>query len=586
MDKVRKIFRFSCQELWLIFKLVSPVYFTTLCTESIGIISVVFAGHISTGSDVLAAVTLCQLFTSLTGYFPHLCFSQSLDTLASQAFGAKKYKELGVLFQRSILIHLFMILPITIIWFNTANIMTVLNQSPQIIHIAAQYMLVYIFINPGYAILMPSMRLLQMQDIVLPSAVLLVLGILIEITLCYVLMFPLGLGVYGAALGPVIIVYALGIAHLLYIRFSSVWGRIWGGFSFEAWRHWGQYLYYGFPIFLCDLSELLSIQLGGFVVGIVGLHPEIEISVYSVVTYLDYIIYITPQSMGTVTAIRIGNLIGEGKLSMVKKVSALVVTTTVILSIIQSSVLMAGSHVWGNLFSLDPAVISGVWPVVMILAIYHPLDSLVAVFQGILRGSGKQNYSLIMAVGFFVIAFPLAIGLSVGLRLSTFGYWLGIMSGYVTRVCLWFIIIFCCIKWDNIRRVETVNHATNDVISSSPPEDMENRTNLLTASSTSNSYHSISLTPSSSNVDRSTYSIGLSRRAKGCIILKKLFVFSLFLFPLILMIICKYSSNRLNIYRVNSYLQAPVEICCFQFIPLLNMTNFKQGFNSSTISAL
>ena len=580
MDRLKKILKFTFQELWYIFKLVSPVYFTTFCTESISITAVMFAGHISTESEVLAAVTLCQLFTSLTGYFTHYSFSQSLDTLASQAFGAKKYKELGVLFQRSILIHLLLALPIAIIWANTENLIIIINQSPKVISIASQYMFVYILVNPGLAILLPSMRLLQMQDIVLPSAVLLVMGIIMEITLCYVLTFPFGLGVYDVAIAQVITVYLLGIAHLLYIRFSSVWERIWEGFSIDAWRHWGQYLYYGLPIFLCDMCELLSIQLGGFVVGTVSLHPEVEIGIYSVATYLDYIIYITPQSMGTVTAIRIGNLIGEGKLHLVKKVSALVVTTTVILAIIQSTVLIAGCHIWGNLFSMDPAVVSGVWPVVLILAVYHPFDSLVCVFQGILRGAGKQSYGLIMALGFIAMAFPLAIGLSVGLRLSTFGYWMGIMSGYMTRVLLWFFIIFCCIKWDNIRRVGNVNYATNDRITSSPPEDLESRNNLLTSSS--NTYHSISTNRSFS--DSTIENSSLNVRQKAFIILKKLFVYSLFLFLLILMLVCKYNPSRLNIYTVNSYMQAPVEICCFQFIPL-NMTDFNQIFNFSSTTA-
>ena len=578
----KDIVRFICQELWIIFKLVSPVYFTTLCTESLNFIGVMFAGHISSGSDVLAAVTLCQLFTSLTGYFPHLCFTQSLDTLASQAFGAKKYKELGVLFQRSILIHLFMSLPITIIWINTENIMIILNQSPQIIHIASQYMLVYIVINPGFAILLPSMRLLQMQDVVLPSAVLLLLGIILEVTLFYLLIFPLGLGVYGVAMAQVITVYALGIAHLLYIRFSGVWGRIWAGCSIEAWRHWGQYLYYGLPIFLCDLCELVSIQLGGFVVGLTSLHPEVEISVYAVVTYLDYIIYITPQSLGTVTAIRIGNLIGEGKVYLVKKVSAIVVTTIVVLAIIQSTVLMAGSHIWGNLFSVDPAVVSGVWPVVLILGVYHPLDSLVCVFQGILRGAGKQNYGLIMALGFFLMAFPLAIGLSIGLHLSTFGYWLGIMSGYMTRVCIWFFIIFCCIKWNNIRKVGSVSYSDDRI----PAEDFERRSNMLVVSS--NNYHSINSDNNllDSTIDHSSFHSNLSNRRKGFIILKKLIVFSLLLFLFILMLVCKYSSSRLNLYTANSYLQAPLEICCFQFIQLPNMTEFHQGSNFSNAKVL
>ena len=144
----------------------------------------------------------------------------------------------------------------------------------------------------------------------------------------------------GIALSQVLTTYLMAFATMAYLRtISGVWFRIWGGMSWEAWVKWGQYIYYGIPELVTILIEIPCIQVGGFVVGVVSKHPEVEISIYSILTYLDLFVFIVPISMSTITAIRVGNLIGEGKLAYAKKVSILVVIIQIMLSLIQSSVL-------------------------------------------------------------------------------------------------------------------------------------------------------------------------------------------------------------------------------------------------------
>ena len=491
---MKKIIGFVYSELLTLFQLIFPVYLTALCTQTLSIITLIFAGHIGDGSTELAAVSLCQVFVDVTGYYLHFAIASALDTLASQAFGAKRFRQIGVVFQRSVLIHLCISLPISIFWINMGNLLIVLHQSQKLVSLANQYMLVSIAINPAYAVLIPSMKILQMQDIVLPSAAIGVLGNLVEGVLCYLLAIAAGLGVPGIAMSQVLTTYLMAFATLAYLRISGVWNKMWGGMSWEAWVKWGQYIYYGIPELVTILIEIPCIQVGGFVVGVVSKHPEVEISIYSILTYLDLFVFMVPISMSTITAIRVGNLIGEGKLEYAKKVGILVVIFQITLSLIQSTVLMAGKSIWGEIFTMDERVVSGLSHLVILVAIYHPFDSLVVVFQGILRGVGKQDLGLITSFGFCIVAFPVSMGLSIGLKMSTLGYWLGIMTGYLVRALLWLIIPICCIKWDSIRRVD-VNDHNNEI-----NDNVLENTNLISSSSQTETDISLQLEMSQNSV--------------------------------------------------------------------------------------
>ena len=566
MEKVKSSLSFICKELLLIYKLTFPVYLTSLCLEFIFIIPAIFVGHTGDGKTALAAFTLSFAFTTFSGWGFLSALSSSLDTLASQAYGATDLRRLGILLQRSVLIHIFLVIPIAILWINIENILIILNQQPETIILAGQYIHFFIFIIPAIGIHFSCMKILQMQNIVLPSTIIAVCGIVLDIVLCYLFVFLLDMGITGAALGQVLVMYAMMVVHLLYLRMSSVWERIWGGWSWEAWEKWGQYFYYGVPVVATNLNEIIAIQVGGFVVGMVGDQPDVAISVYSTLTYLDYFIYIIPLSLSTATAIRIGNLIGEGDIGRVKKVGVLFVTTQVLLSIFQSIVLIGGSSVWGAIFSSDPNVIRGVANNAFIIAIYHPFDSLASVFQGILRGSGKQDIGLLMAFTFAIIAYPLSIGFSVGLRLIAQGYLLGIMTGYLARTFVCFFIALCCIKWEAIRRVDSESVQPND-----PLLGRSLQSSQLVGSF--HSQHSIS-DPLQTNTKLENDPVDQtpSSKSRKISMIKKIISFLILVALLILMVSCKFGSRRLSFSTESSYLQLPLEFCCFSYVPLRNIS--------------
>ena len=311
----------------------------------------------------------------------------------------------------------------------------------------------FIAILPAYAILYPSMRTLQVQKIVLPTMSILVCGTVLEALICYFLTTYTQLGIKGIALAVVITVYFQAIAHVLYLRWSRVWNIIWEGLCWNAVKRWGQYLYFGVPVLITTLLHVSVFSLGNIVIGATSPDPTVDLSEFSAIQYIEFFLFVLPSCMNIATSIRVGNLVGEDNISRMKKVSVLTTCVAFLLELVQISVLLAGSSLWGKIFISDQEVARGIVNIIFVIAAYQPVDGVLVNFQGILIGIGKQSLGLIFPIAFFLIAIPAAITLTVVAKLGPLGYWMGIMIAFITRAFFLIPLNLCCLNWNKIQSV-------------------------------------------------------------------------------------------------------------------------------------
>ena len=458
---------FLKEEILLLVKLILPIYFTMFMSNVNDIfMPAITAGHIGDVDKNYAAVGLSTAFTASVGVYPHMFISCAVSTLGAQTFGAGRCKELGTLLQRGVLIHAVMCLPIAILWLNAENILIWFKQSPELSRMCGEYLKVFALVLPAYAILYPSMRILQVQKIVIPTMCILVCGTVLEAILCYALTAYTQLGIRGIALAVVFTVHFQAVAHVLYLRCSRVWIIIWEGMSWNAVKRWGEYLYFGVPVLITTLLHVSVFSLGNIVTGATSSNPAIELSEYSVVQYTEYALFVLPSCINIASSIRVGNLIGEDNISRMKKVCVLTTCVVFLLEMVQISVLLAGNSLWGKLFISDQEVAHDIVDILFVIAAYQAIDGIVVNFQGILIGIGKQSLGLVFPIAFFLIAIPASVTLSVVAKLGPLGYWMGIMIAFITRAFFLIPINLCCIKWNQIQNVlDPVSQTYNDNIS-------------------------------------------------------------------------------------------------------------------------
>ena len=534
---IKSIILFCKQECSGFIKLAVPVYFATLTSElNNSFIPSILAGHFGDVKTNYAVITLCTNLILFTGTLPHLCLSSALNTLASQAYGAGENKYLGTLYQRSLFIHLLMCLPIAIVWLNTSNIFTLLGQTNELSTLSAEYMTVYICILPAYAIMYPTMKILQIQEIVLPSTTIFAIGSCIEVITCYLSISQAYKGVIGISYGVVIAMYFMAIAHLVYLRTMSVWCRIWDGFKWAVFQKWMQYLYYGMPLLLTTWIGFFVYYYGTFLMGAISKNAAFVISTYSIGLNIDLFLFIYPFALQSATSIRIGILVGEGDTDRIKKVVFLTTLIVFISQLFQSSILLAGKSVWGHIFTSEETVVYAVVTILYALALYTPIDGIVVNFMGVLLGIGMQKFVIFFPIILLFLTIPIGTLLTVYTRLGPLGYWMGISFGMILRAIILLPIAFYWIDWNNISRVDNIEQVS---IGPLQPQIItgESKRNIL-----------------------STFKTILSR------LRFKLLFFLIFLIYIIATILCKNTEYTIDIHIGDSYLKSVINICCVRIV--------------------
>ena len=159
----------------------------------------------------------------------------ALETLCGQAFGAKQYHMLGVHTQRAMLVLLGMSIPLSVIWFYTANILIAVGQNDDISKEAGtfnRWMIPSLF---AFGLLQCLNRFLQTQNNVFPMLISSGVTTLVHVLFCWVFVFQFSLGSKGAALAISLSNWANVLLLAIYINFSPACAKTWNGFSNEAW---------------------------------------------------------------------------------------------------------------------------------------------------------------------------------------------------------------------------------------------------------------------------------------------------------------------------------------------------------------
>ena len=77
--------------------------------------------------------------TGQTGYAVALGLATAVDTLCSQAYGARSWMMIGLTAQRTAVIMIVTSIPIYIVWWNCSRLLILLRQDPVISEDAGQY---------------------------------------------------------------------------------------------------------------------------------------------------------------------------------------------------------------------------------------------------------------------------------------------------------------------------------------------------------------------------------------------------------------------------------------------------------------
>ncbi|KAL5995718.1 hypothetical protein ACLOJK_025786 [Asimina triloba] len=346
-----------------------------------------------------------------------LGMGSALETLCGQAYGAKQPHMLGVYMQRSWVIlnvTCVILLPIYI-W--ATPILTFFGQDEEIARLAGKFSLYMIPQLFAYGFNFPIQKFLQAQSKVMTMAWVSALALLLHVLLSWLLIVEFKWGLIGAAVSLNLSWWAVVLGQLVYILMGYCPGA-WSGFSWGAFKDLAAFarLSVASAIMMCleFWYYMLLVVLAGRLE-----NPKIAVAAISICHKM----LINEKMLVLRNSVRISNELGAGRPRAAKFSIVVVVMSSALLGIFFLALVLGLKDVYALPFTNSHEVAHAVSKLAVIFAFTLLLNS-VAV------GAGWQWLVAYINVGcYYIVGLPLGFLLGAKLKLGVMGIWGGMISG-------------------------------------------------------------------------------------------------------------------------------------------------------------
>ncbi|GMJ04803.1 hypothetical protein like AT4G23030 [Hibiscus trionum] len=416
-----------------------PMVLTGLLLYSRSMISMLFLGRL--GELALAGGSLAIGFANITGYSVLSGLAMGMEPICGQAFGAKRYKLLGLTMQRMILLLLLTSILISCLWFNMRNILLFCGQDENIANEAQSYILYSLPDLLAQSILHPLRTYLRAQSITLPLTYCSALAILLHIPINYFLVSVLNLGIKGVALGSIWTNFNLVFSLVVYVKISGVYKKTWGGISSECLKGWGYLLNLSIPSCISVCLEWWWYEIMILLCGLL-LNPQATVASMGILIQTTSLIYIFPSSLSFGVSTRVGNELGANNPSKAKMASIVGLCSSSFIGLSALLFAMLVRKKWATMFTQDPEIIALTSMVLPILGLCELGNCPQTTGCGVLRGTARPKLGANINLGcFYLVGMPIAVWLSFFSGFDFKGLWLGLLAAQGSCVVTMLLVV-------------------------------------------------------------------------------------------------------------------------------------------------
>uniref|UniRef100_A0A0E0QM45 Protein DETOXIFICATION n=1 Tax=Oryza rufipogon TaxID=4529 RepID=A0A0E0QM45_ORYRU len=385
---VGELMRLAAEENRRLWYLAGPAIFTSLAQYSLGAVTQVFAGHLTT--------------LELDAYG----MGSALETLCGQAFGAKQHHMLGIYLQRSWVILTAMSVILLPIYLFATPILRFFHQDDEIAVLAGRFSLYMIPQLFAYALNFPIQKFLQAQSKVMAMAAVSAAVLLFHVALTWLLLVPLRMGLVGLAVALNVSWWLVVLGQLAYIVMGYCPGA-WNGFDWLAFT---------------DLLSFARLSLGS-----------------AIMICLEFWFYITNLfgwqimvffGFNAAISVRVSNELGAGRPRAARLAIAVVLVSSVAIGVAFFAAVLLLRDVYGAPFTGSPEVVRAVASLGVVFAFSLLLNSVQPVLSGVAVGAGWQWLVAYINLGcYYCVGIPVGYAIAFPLRRGVQGMWGGMLTG-------------------------------------------------------------------------------------------------------------------------------------------------------------
>ncbi|KAL8032098.1 hypothetical protein ABFX02_13G072400 [Erythranthe guttata] len=356
---------------------------------------------------------------------------------------------LGIYLQASCIISLIFAIVVSVLWWYSDIILTLLHQDRQIAKAAGLYLK---YLIPGffaYGLLQNILRFLQTQSVVMPLVVCSFVPLALHVGIAYALVHRTSLAYMGAPLAASISLWLSLLMLVLYIFNAKKIEKTWEGFTSESLSHVYSNLKLALPSAAMVCMEYWAFEI---LVLLGGLMPnsEISTSLIALCVNSEDICFLVAYGLSAAASTRVSNELGAGNTERAKRAVAVILKLTVVIALCVVLALCFGHNIWARAFSHSPVVINAYVSMSPLLAVSVSFDFVQAVLSGVVRGCGWQHLGAFINLGtFYFIGMPIAGILAFKCNLHAKGLWIGLICGLSAQM-VGLLLLTKFAKWTRV----------------------------------------------------------------------------------------------------------------------------------------
>ncbi|EGZ15014.1 hypothetical protein PHYSODRAFT_301739 [Phytophthora sojae] len=428
------------QELRTLLSLVYPVVLTTGLEFLPGFTCIILAGHIESHhtQQYVDAATMSTMFMNITAFSVGSGLSSALDTLCSQAYGAKRFDKIGLYFQAGCMVIATCFVPICLLNWYSEHFLLLVGQDPEVSRLAQSFSRWAVLGVPFVFLYKLLRKVLQAQNIMKPLVAIAAIGAMVNAVSGYVLTYHTSMGFEGIALSRSLGNMALPLLLVPYFYYQphhlSQWWRGWN--LQKAQTHVGMFLRLGVPSLLMLTFEWWAFEVLTLMSGVLP-NPVVSVSAHAVQVNVNNMIYMVFWGLAVAANVRIGNCLGANSPKQARLACKVAQLLALAISVAFAVVMYVFRASIPSLFLTDQESIERSANLLAVWAPFEILDGQNTVLQGVFRGLGKQKVAAtISAVAYYVCGIPAAALFSFYFALGVEGLWLGFGVGVFVSVTL------------------------------------------------------------------------------------------------------------------------------------------------------
>lgn len=409
-----------------------PVVFAELGWMAMGVIDTIMVGPL--GPEAIAAA---GVGTSL-----HMAFAifgmgllLGLDTLVSQAFGARQITECHRWLVHGVALALMLTPPLMLICWGVYVAIPALGFHPAVQPLLQGYYGVIIWSSPFLLLYAAFRRYLQGMHLVHAVMFALVSANVVNAGANWVLIYGnLGfppMGVTGAAWATLLSRFYMAAVLLGAIVFYDRWRwsdvSTLAGHLHRAW--FKRLLQLGFPA-----ASTVALEVGVFAsaTALAGKLDPVSAASHQIALNIAALSFMIPLGLGSAGAVRVGHAVGAGDPPRAAAAGWTAILLAMTVMVVAAATFFAIPEMLIGIFTRDAAVVALGSSLLFVAAVFQLFDGLQGVATGVLRGVADTRTPMItnlLAHWFFGL--PVGYALCFVAGIGVMGLWIGLSTGLI-----------------------------------------------------------------------------------------------------------------------------------------------------------